>query len=214
MSSTVSSSAKGVTFLILIQLSSRASTFIVNQLLLRYLSPELLGIAAQLELYCISVLFFARESLRVALQRQTGGAQAVVNVAYIPLMLGVLLSYGLGHLYTNFKLSDIPHMQEAIVLCGAATTLELISEPCFAVVQQKLAYGIRATAETSATIVRCVVTFTAVAWYYQRNGQPWVFAFALGQFSYALALVTVYYAYVSTLARDGGFSLLPRRLSS
>src|SRR5438552_5484231 len=66
----LSSSAKGATFLIFLQIGSRALTFGVNQILLCYLSPELLAISVQLELYSISVLYFARESLRVALQRQ------------------------------------------------------------------------------------------------------------------------------------------------
>ncbi|KAI9836838.1 MAG: hypothetical protein M1819_001003 [Sarea resinae] len=67
--SLLSRSAQGVSFLILLQIGSRALTFVVNQILLRYLSPELLGISTQLELYSISVLYFSRECLRVALQR-------------------------------------------------------------------------------------------------------------------------------------------------
>lgn len=66
----VTSSIKGATFLILLQIGARALTFAVNQVLIRHLSPELLGVSTQLELYQISVLYFARESLRVALQRQ------------------------------------------------------------------------------------------------------------------------------------------------
>src|SRR5271155_2596960 len=62
----LSTSAGGATLLIGLQVGSRALTFIVNQILLRYLSPEILGISTQLEVYSISVLFFARESLRVA----------------------------------------------------------------------------------------------------------------------------------------------------
>ena len=69
-SSILAKSAQGATFLILFQIGSRALTFIVNQVLLRYSSPEILGISTQLELFAISVLYFARESLRVALQRQ------------------------------------------------------------------------------------------------------------------------------------------------
>jgi oligosaccharide translocation protein RFT1 len=68
--SLLSASAEGAKFLILLQISSRLLTFIVNQLLLRYLSPALLGISVQLELFTISVLYFSRESLRNAVQRQ------------------------------------------------------------------------------------------------------------------------------------------------
>lgn len=69
--SLVSTSLQGASYLILLQVGARALTFTVNQILLRHLSPELLGVSTQLELYQISTLYFARESLRVALQRQT-----------------------------------------------------------------------------------------------------------------------------------------------
>lgn len=68
--SVLNRSAQGATFLILLQIASRALTFIVNQVLLRYLTPEILGISTQFDLFAISVLYFARDSLRVALQRQ------------------------------------------------------------------------------------------------------------------------------------------------
>lgn len=60
----------GTSLLIALQFLSRAITFVANQLLLRFLTAHLLGIATQLEVYYLSVLFFARESLRVAIQRQ------------------------------------------------------------------------------------------------------------------------------------------------
>ncbi|KAF4548954.1 Rft-like protein [Elsinoe fawcettii] len=67
--SATSAAAKGATYLIALQISSRALTFLLNQILLRFLTPATFGRAVQLELYSISVLFFARESLRVAVQR-------------------------------------------------------------------------------------------------------------------------------------------------
>src|SRR5258708_162598 len=63
-------SVSGTTHLILIQLISRASTFAVNQFILRALSPTILGIATQLELFSITTLYFSRESIRIAVQRQ------------------------------------------------------------------------------------------------------------------------------------------------
>ena len=124
-SSLLSKSAEGATLLISLQIGSRALTFVVNQILLRYLSPELLGISTQLELYSISVLFFSRESLRVAIQRQTDEAgdeaqqesepgpirrqtsrdvatrktQEIVNLAYISICLGIIFSFLLAWAY-------------------------------------------------------------------------------------------------------------------
>ncbi|KAI9740944.1 MAG: Oligosaccharide translocation protein rft1 [Claussenomyces sp. TS43310] len=126
--SLLAKSAAGAKYLILLQLFSKVLTFAVNQLLLRYLSPELLGISTQLETYSISVLFFAREALRVAVQRQNDPAgeakvpstgrkaskgtgdqveattasrdtQALVNLAYISICLGFAFAAFLGGLY-------------------------------------------------------------------------------------------------------------------
>ncbi|KAF8542507.1 Rft protein-domain-containing protein [Trichophaea hybrida] len=69
--SLLSSSAEGAKFLILLQVSSRLLTFGVNQLLLRYLFTRVTSISVQLELLTISILYFSRESLRNALQRQS-----------------------------------------------------------------------------------------------------------------------------------------------
>lgn len=64
------SSSEGTAYLIIVQIVSRALTFLANQLLLRHLSPSIFGAATQLELYAISVVYFSRESVRVTVQRQ------------------------------------------------------------------------------------------------------------------------------------------------
>ncbi|KAL1845230.1 hypothetical protein VTK73DRAFT_835 [Phialemonium thermophilum] len=73
-SSTSGQAVRGASLLILLQVASRAVTFVANQLLLRFLTARTLGVSAQLEAYYLTVLFFARESLRVAIQRQAGDA--------------------------------------------------------------------------------------------------------------------------------------------
>ncbi|GAP83221.2 putative oligosaccharide translocation protein RFT1 [Rosellinia necatrix] len=126
------SAVRGASLLIVLQIASRAVTFVANQLLLRFLTAQLLGVSAQLEVYYLSVLFFARESLRVAVQRQgaTGDAddggksdasrgesetqaavmaavvatesQSVVNIAHLSLGLGLASSLGLGWAYLRY----------------------------------------------------------------------------------------------------------------
>ena len=132
-SSLLATSAKGASLLIALQVGSRALTFLVNQVLLRFSSPELLGIATQLDLYSISVLFFVRESLRVALQRQAdvedvcqleqeksaphghvdgrtsaGRGQALVNLAYVSLSLGSLFAISFAWVYRRMLQAGDP----------------------------------------------------------------------------------------------------------
>ena len=211
-SSTVSSSARGASFLILLQIGSRALTFIINQILLRYLSPELLGISVQLELYSISVLFFARESIRVALQRQSGDIQAVVNLSYIAIGLGVFLSYLCAVAYLQAELPVVSYLLESLQIYGVACIIELLSEPAFVAVQHKLLYKIRASAETVATITRCVVTCGVTILASRASIDLGVLPFALGQISYAAMLLLVYVVRCWPIATKESFSLLLRKL--
>lgn len=238
--SALSASATGASYLILLQFLSRGLTFGVNQVLLRFLSPSLLGISTQLELYVISVLYFARESFRIAVQRQPavqqsespkekvpqglidsqtpgGRTQSVVNIAYLSIYLGLPLAYGLGRVYilsTVPEVLDTPYFRESLNLYGVAAFWELLTEPCFVVVQQKLLYKIRAAAESAATIVRCGLT-AAIAIYATRNGKDLgVLPFALGQMGYSFILLVVYYWRLWNISAYGGFSLSAQPLFS
>jgi oligosaccharide translocation protein RFT1 len=235
----LSSSAGGATLLIGLQVGSRALTFIVNQILLRYVSPELLGISTQLEVYSISVLFFARESLRVAIQRQAdivdevsvpdgdrnvpeghvdgktaaGRTQTIVNLAYLSINLGVFFAIFFAALYYNGLRSNDPAIlrtpcfETALKLYGFAAIWELLSEPCFVVVQQKSRFKIRATAESVGTLLRCLVTCGSAIWAARNGRDLGVLPFALGQGAYAISLSVVYYWSVRDIASTGRFSL-------
>lgn len=210
--SILSASAKGATFLILLQVASRALTFIVNQVLLRFLSPELLGVSAQLELFSISVLYFARESLRVALQRQAHGTQAVVNLSYLAVITGLPLTYALAHIWLQSDTPKVPCFGEALGLYCVATIIELLTEPFFSAVQQMLLYKVRASAESSATLLRCLGTCGSAVLASYVGVDIGVMPFAFGQLAYALGLLVVYFTNVETVARSDNFALLPAKL--
>lgn len=211
--SILSASAKGATFLILLQVASRALTFAVNQILLRFLSPELLGVSAQLELFSISVLYFARESLRVALQRQAQGTQAVVNLSYLAVITGLPLTYLLAHLWLRSDTPNVAYFVEALSLYCIATIIELLTEPAFSAVQQKLLYKVRASAESTATLLRCFGTCGSAILASRMGVDIGVLPFAIGQLAYALGLLVVYLYNMWPVARNEQFTLLPSQLS-
>nr|UWK20114.1 oligosaccharidyl-lipid flippase [Trichoderma decipiens] len=231
---------KGASLLIILQLVSRLITFIANQLLLRFLTAPLLGLSTQLEVYYLSILFFARESLRVAIQRQgiTGAkntkddsdddtvaaaaairreSQAVVNLGYLAVGLGSIVSVGLGWMYLSSASTttlQTPWLVESLWLYGLAAVVELMSEPCFVLMQTRLQFGTRAAAESIATFLRCIVVFGCAVWASQRELDIGVLPFSLGQLSYGISLLLVYLASGYRLALTSGFSLLPKRLTS
>ncbi|KAK3291430.1 Rft protein-domain-containing protein [Chaetomium fimeti] len=198
---------------------------------------QLLGVSAQLEVYYLSVLFFARESLRVAIQRQdssklaakdnkdgdsrdnrvtNASVQAVVNLGYLAIALGIPLAFLFGWLYlgslSTSTLSSAPNLVVSLYIYALAAVVELVSEPAFVVMQNRLQFGTRATAESTATFLRCVVTLGSAVW--GANRDLGVLPFALGQLSYGLGLLAVYTWHGSGLAKREGFSLLPRRITA
>ncbi|KAF2802000.1 oligosaccharide translocation protein RFT1 [Mytilinidion resinicola] len=212
--SILSASAKGATFLILLQIGSRLVTFAVNQVLLRFLSPELLGVSAQFDLFSISVLYFARESLRVALQRQAHGTQTVVNMSYMALLIGVPLIYALGISWLMTETPDVPYFVDALNIYCFATFIELLAEPPFGAAQQKMLYRVRATSESVATILRCVGTCGSAICASWAGIDIGVLPFAIGQLAYALGLLVTYIVRLWRVSKFANFSLLPQHLPS
>ncbi|KAF2436303.1 Rft-1-domain-containing protein [Tothia fuscella] len=216
--SALAASAKGATFLIALQLSSRLLTFLINQILLRYLSPTLLGLSTQLELYSITVLYFSRESIRVAVQRQSHSTQPVVNLSYISILSGIPLSYILAKLYAargagaELIRAEVPFFGESVGVSGLAAVIELFAEPGFVSAQQRLLYKVRATSEAGATVVRCFVTCGAAVWASRTGRDLGVLPFALGQLAYASFLLKLYVLQMWFVNGQGEFSLLPKRL--
>ncbi|KAF2145104.1 uncharacterized protein K452DRAFT_265730 [Aplosporella prunicola CBS 121167] len=206
-SSALSASAKGATFLILQQVASRALTFAVNQVLLRFLSPELLGVSAQLELFSISVLYFSRESLRVALQRQANGVQAVVNMSYIAIYAGAALAHILPWLWLRADVPDVAYFRQSLWMYAYAAILELATEPAFVATQQLMLYKIRASAESTATVVRCFATCGFAIFASRLGFDPGASPFAVGQLAYAVVLLAVYLWKTVPVTREHKFKL-------
>ncbi len=222
----------GTLYLVFTQVASRGLTFIGNQILLRYLSPTLLGIAVQLELVSVTVLYFARESLRVALQRQPAAAndttlkeeekhilqrqsQSAVNLSYLAVALGVLIALVSGFWYlrvADIEVSQSPQFTEAFYVYAVATFVELCAEPYFVVIQQHGRYRERARAETSSAVARCIFA-CLTAFVARRHGlPPSVLPYAIGQLAYSVVLFAFYFLAASQPAREQAFGLIPQKI--
>ena len=218
----------GTLYLILIQVFSRALTFAGNQVLLRYISPQTLGIATQLEIYSVLVLYFSRESLRVALQRQPltsshnssarqSQTQVFVNISYVAILVGLPLSIGLGLFFrssADTMVLDSPYFETCLKTYGLATVLELLSEPAFVVLQQHIDFKARAKVESLGALLRCI-TACCIALALNRYGQPIaVLPFAVGQIAYSITLLLGYTTFARKIASDASCSLWLRSIEA
>ena len=233
---------RGASILIILQIVSRATTFVANQLLLRLLTAELLGISTQLEVFYLSVVFFSRESLRVAVQRQDAPApapaqqvtrrdqhdhdhdrerttsQSCINLAYLSLLAGVPLTVIFGSAYLGALDPSVrahtPYLVPSLSLYAASALLELASEPAFIVLQMRLRFSTRGRAESLSTFTRCLLTLGAAFYGSRRGTVLGVLPFAVGQIGFVVVLVGTYLLDAYRLSRVEGFSLLPTRLAS
>ena len=221
--------AGGTLYLIFIQVASRALTFIGNQVLLRYLSPSLLGLAVQLELVSVTILYSARESLRVALQRlpsapdtasakksdevsQSNASQAAVNIAYLAVSLGFVIGLASESWYFRAADSEVirsPLFSQSFLVYAVATLVELLSEPAFIVIQQRGLFKARARAETSAAIARCCFAIGTAFTATRSEKKPSVLPFAVGQLAYAATLFALYFQTAVTTSKKMNFALIP-----
>ena len=209
-----SASAKGASYLILLQLFTRLLTFTFNQLILRHTNPSVFGFATiQLELLSSTILFLSREGFRIALQRGRGEIHRTVNLAYIPFITGIFAAiigcYGFWR-GADVEVQALRGFGMSIVLYGIATVVELFSEPCFAVAQQMLMFRVRTLAEGFAVVMRCAVTYvTTIS--LSRQGRLDEFGavpFGLGQLAYAIVLAGVYIVVISRRV-----NLLPQQIA-
>jgi hypothetical protein len=213
----VSASAKGASFLILLQIGSRAVTFTLNQILLRFLSPELLGISVQLELYKIGVQYFSREALRVAAERRSdGGIQAAINLSYLAILANIPLGFTFAHWYLSNlgTYSSVPYFAEALRVNQFAAFVELLMEPAFTTVQHNMLYKARAAAEGSSVILKTLTVFALFTWANKHGLEIGVLPFAAGELVNSITLTAVYWTWTIPVANSNKFSLFPQKMKS
>ncbi|KAH1494530.1 hypothetical protein KXV92_008408 [Aspergillus fumigatus] len=240
----LASSVSGTTLLVMIQLVSRLFTFVANQLVLRNLSPATLGAATQLELFMVTILYFSREAIRLAILRQpldspsspdiskqekpriacdkemeaqSMATQSIVNMSYLSLAVGIALSILLGTFYIQFAAEQVAQTSFyrcSVAIVCLASTLELCTEPFFAVVHRYMLYKTRATVEMAAAFVRSLTTCGLLLWASWDGSNVGILPFALGHLFYALVLLCGYSAALSNSASRWHFSFLPSRIRS
>ncbi|KAK5115211.1 hypothetical protein LTR85_009969 [Meristemomyces frigidus] len=209
----VAASAKGATFMVFVQVGSRAVTFALNQILLRFLSPQLLGVAVQLELYIISALYFSRESLRIATQRRSdGGVQAAINMSFLAIAAGLPIGALLAQIYLGTNYPDVPYLTTALRINELTVMVELLSEPGFVAVQQNMLYKTRGAAEATAVIMKTLTTAGLVLWGRHMDLDLGVLPFAAGELAYSASLTVVYLTQTAPVARLKEFTLLPKKI--
>ena len=186
--------------LVLLQLFSRIVTFVLNQALVRLVSPQVFGTTSiQFELLLSTILFLSREGVRNALLRASSSSQKgespsasgplVTNISLLPILLGIPTALGSALIYLNTSSSDTssqPHFHTSVVLYVLAALFELLSEPMYIRTQNELRFHVRVRAEGTAVMLKTITTFLVLV----GTSEDWALvAFALGQTAYGLTML-------------------------
>jgi hypothetical protein len=186
----VARSARGATYLMAVVAAQRLLTFGLNALLIRSVSPEVLGFAgSDMELLLSTILFLSREAARLvalraplgALSVQRGGSgvarQQLVNLAWTPVPLGAALAVAAAAVFARraaaaaaggkdgapSSSSSLAGEAAGVAAYCLASLVETLGEPAFILGQAALLYGGRASAEVAAVVAKVVVTYVLVA---------------------------------------------------
>ena len=186
--------------LVLHQLFSRIITFVLNQALVRLVSPQVFGTTSiQFELLLSTILFLSREGVRNALLRAPTKAEKsetqkndnalVTNISLLPVLFGIPTALGSALVYLNTSSSDTssqPHFRESVLLYVLAAFFELLSEPMYIRTQNELRFHVRVRAEGTAVMLKTITTFLVLV----ATSEEWALvAFALGQTAYGLTML-------------------------
>lgn len=197
-SSLASASLASASSLVLLQLLSRIFTFILNQALVRLVTPQVFGTASiQFELLLSTILFLSREGVRNALLRsstqnnkKSKESLLAENVALLPVLLGVPVTVATAYIYlssSSATTSSQPHFHLSAVIYALAAFCELLSEPLYIRAQNELRFDIRVRTEGTAVLMKTAVTFLVLV----LSSPNWALvAFAAGQAAYGLTMLS------------------------
>lgn len=202
---TLKQTVKGAAYILTLQLVSRVVTFAMNIFLVRISSLGTLGAVFDMELYLSTILFLSREPIRMALLRNPTvtktALQTYVNMAFIPIAIGILLML-VGYLYTIAFLNLSYESWLISSLYSAAILLELWTEPMYIYGSTQFFYSIRVYAEGSSFVVQCLSTTIQYILYIRQKGSvstfEGIYAHAVSQLLYSLTLFSAYYIQIKT----------------
>lgn len=192
----IGASFRSVKLSMLFTILQKIITFSLNQLLLMYTSPDIIGLSAvQLELL-LSTLALSREGIRLTAIRESIDTikkrQQLINLSYIPSMIIILIAITIVTCsYFNLKIgsnnNEANKIDERIVLLYCLGALfESLGEPFVNLFQNSLQMQPKLRAETIAIFARSCTTFICIVYF-----QLGLISFGLAQMVYGLIYLTI-----------------------
>ena len=193
--------ARSATYSVILQVSFRLITFIVNAIVLRYVSSELLGLVnVRLTLLYSTILFLSREAFRKACLSRTANSSTkkwrqLINLVWLCVPVGLFTSLILGLLW--ICLLEFPssvyaaNYPKAAFIFALSAVCELFVEPLWLIAQEFLFVHARVLIEATAIAAKCLSTILIII-YFPNAGLT---GFCMAQIMHTICYVCLYYCY-------------------
>ena len=194
----VGSTVRSASYNVILQVTFRLLTFIMNGILLRYTTKDMIGIVnVRLMLLNQTIVFVAREAFRKVCLSKTSDKKwpQVINLLWCVFPLGVVLSFALGYIWLyRLEVPDpvkIPNYSLAVFAFAASGSIELLSEQLWVVAQAFVFLRLKVIIEGIANFARCVITLGLVVFLPDLG----IISFCLAQIVFSVLSMVLYYVY-------------------
>lgn len=196
--SVVVSTFRSASYNVILQVSFRILTFVMNGVLLRYTSRDMLGVVnVRLMLLQQTIVFVSREAFRKACLSRSSEKlwPQVINLLWCVFPIGVVISFILGYIWIYYLESPDPssvdNYQLGVVVFAATGAIELLSEQLWVISQVFLFFKLKVVVEGVANFSRCFLTVFLVICFPNLG----IISFCVAQTSFSVLSVILYYIY-------------------
>ena len=194
----VGSTVRSASYNVVLQVIFRILTFVMNGVLLRLTTKDMIGIVnVRLMLLNQTIVFVAREAFRKACLSKTQDKNwvQVINLLWCVFPLGVTLSFVLGYVWLlHLEVPDpqkIPNYPLAVFAFAASGSIELLSEQLWVLAQAFVFLRLKVIIEGIANFARCVITLALVLLFPDLG----IVSFCLAQMAFSILSMILYYVY-------------------
>ncbi|KAI6652177.1 Protein RFT1-like [Oopsacas minuta] len=196
--------------MVLLSVSVRAGTFLLNAILLRFITPELLGLVqVRLLLLLYTIHTVSKDPYhKVFLNKQVWSRHSVSHVIsslWSIVVIGIFFSILFSFIWSSPLLMEQPDRRDyypAVLLYGLSAICIVMTEPFVILVRYGGYTRLEVTAEAVAFLLQCIITILFVL-----SFPDWgLLSFSIPQLIYSLIKMILFVGYFSQI-RD--FSHLP-----
>ncbi|GAB1608069.1 protein RFT1 homolog isoform X1 [Argonauta hians] len=194
----LSGAAKAASYNILLQLSTRILTFILNAFIIHYITRDMLGVVnVRLTLLYSTCIFISREAFNRACLSHAGKISwtQLINLLWLTVPCAALTSAVLGAVWLYLLQSPdpdtVPYYSVGVVAYAASTVIEVLAQPLWVVTQAFMFLKLKVLLEGLLLIVKATVTVLLVV-YTPHLG---LIIFSLAQVSSMMVYVAAFYLY-------------------